>query len=101
MDFSVGFINWLFQQKREFFLQISLFYYWFHCNNAYRYLFSSRRKVYHILQGISKQLMVVALFMIGSLINLQSIKQAGFKTLSYGILLWIFISILSLVLNYF
>ncbi|MCA4782248.1 putative sulfate exporter family transporter [Empedobacter falsenii] len=60
--------------------------------------FPQGEKVYQILQGISKQLMVVALFMIGSLINLQSIKQAGFKTLSYGILLWIFISILSLVL---
>lgn len=55
-------------------------------------------KIYYFLQGVSKQLMVVALFLIGSLINLKSIKQAGFKTLSYGILLWIFISILSLLL---
>ena len=103
MDFSIGFINWLFQQKKNSFYKFPYFIIGFIATMLIATYFPQGEKVYHILQGISKQLMVVALFMIGSLINLQSIKQAGFKTLSYGILLWIFISILSLVLvlNYF
>jgi len=65
--------------------------------------FPEGKDVYQVFQLIAKQMMVVALFMIGSMINFQAIKQAGFKTISYGILLWIFISIMSLflILTYF
>ena len=54
--------------------------------------------LYKILQSISKQAMVVSLFMIGSMINLEAIKKAGFKTMSFATILWILISIISLIL---
>lgn len=60
--------------------------------------FPEGESVYKILQVISKQLMVVSLFMIGSMINFEAIKQAGFRTLSFATILWILISFISLIL---
>ena len=60
--------------------------------------FPEGESVYNTLQVISKQLMVVSLFMIGSMINFEAIKQAGFRTLSFATILWILISFISLIL---
>ena len=60
--------------------------------------FPEGKSVYNTLQVISKQLMVVSLFMIGSMINFEAIKQAGFRTLSFATILWILISFISLIL---
>ena len=56
--------------------------------------------VYSIITTISKQLLCVSLFMIGSLINFKSFKEAGIKTMAFAIILWIAISIISLILIY-
>lgn len=56
--------------------------------------------VYSIITTISKQMLCVSLFMIGSLINFKSFKEAGIKTMAFAIILWIAISIISLILIY-
>lgn len=56
--------------------------------------------VYSIITTISKQLLCLSLFMIGSLINFKSFKEAGIKTMAFAIILWIAISIISLILIY-
>lgn len=48
------------------------------------------------MTAISKYLLVVTLFLIGSSLSIKSIKAVGFKPLILGIALWITISMLSL-----
>ncbi|MEO8773315.1 MAG: putative sulfate exporter family transporter, partial [Gelidibacter sp.] len=46
---------------------------------------------------ISKRLLLVTLFLVGSTISIKDLKQTGFKPLVLALSLWIFISIFSLI----
>ena len=46
---------------------------------------------------ISKRLLIVTLFLVGSTISIKDLKQTGFKPIGFALSLWIFISIFSLV----
>lgn len=46
---------------------------------------------------ISKRLLIVTLFLVGSTISIKDLKQTGFKPILLALSLWIFISIFSLV----
>ncbi len=46
--------------------------------------------------GISKTMLVVTLFLIGSSLSLKSLREVGIKPLLMGIILWVVVSILSL-----
>ncbi|TYB74310.1 YeiH family protein [Bizionia myxarmorum] len=45
---------------------------------------------------LSKRLLIVTLFLVGTTLSISEIKQTGFKPFALGIILWIFISISSL-----
>lgn len=47
--------------------------------------------------GISKRLLIVCLFLVGTTLSIKDIKKTGFKPFLLGISLWVFISITSLV----
>ena len=49
------------------------------------------------IAGISKRLLIVTLFLVGSSLSLEDIRKTGFKPFLLGISLWIFISIGALV----
>lgn len=46
---------------------------------------------------ISKRLLVVTLFLVGSAISIKDLKQTGFKPIALAISLWVFISVFSLI----
>ena len=46
---------------------------------------------------ISKRLLIVTLFMVGATLSVNDIKQTGFKPFILGSMLWIFISVASLI----
>lgn len=49
------------------------------------------------ITGISKRLLIVCLFLVGTTLSIKDMKQAGFQPFLLGISLWIFISIGSLI----
>lgn len=52
----------------------------------------------HSVTLISKRLLVVTLFLIGSTLSIKDIKETGAKPFLLGVILWIFVSIVSLYL---
>lgn len=46
--------------------------------------------------GVSKRLLIVCLFLVGTTLSIKDIKKTGFKPFLLGISLWVFISIASL-----
>lgn len=64
---------------------------------------------YHVLPivitsnivSISKRLLLVTLFLVGSTISIKDLKETGFKPILLAVSLWIFISIFSLVYIYY
>lgn len=48
------------------------------------------------ITGISKRLLIVCLFLVGTTLSIKDIRQTGFKPFLLGISLWIFISVGSL-----
>lgn len=60
--------------------------------------FPQYQEVYSFIGKLSKQLLVISLFLIGSSINLKNMMEEGMKTLLYGGILWVLISVLSLLL---
>lgn len=54
------------------------------------------RELYDIIVLVSRKGLTVTLFLIGSGLSIRSLKSVGLKPLLQGILIWIFISILSL-----
>ena len=46
---------------------------------------------------ISKRLLIVTLFLVGSTISIKDLRQTGFKPIAMALSLWIFISIFSLI----
>ncbi len=51
---------------------------------------------YHGIFDISKKLLVVCLFLIGTSISIERLKQAGSKPMLFGITMWLLISVTSL-----
>lgn len=51
---------------------------------------------YHGIFDVSKKLLVVCLFLIGTSISIERLKQAGSKPMLFGITMWLLISITSL-----
>ncbi|WP_373060091.1 YeiH family protein [Zunongwangia sp. H14] len=49
------------------------------------------------ITGISKRLLVVTLFLVGTSLSIKDIKQTGARPFVFGIILWIFISVGSLL----
>ncbi|MCL9776119.1 YeiH family protein [Vibrio methylphosphonaticus] len=52
--------------------------------------------VYHSIFSISKQLLVVCLFLIGCSISVDKLKKAGSRPMIFGVTLWLLISTISL-----
>lgn len=53
-------------------------------------------KVYVEVSFIAKRLLVLTLFLVGTALNLETIRESGTKAIAYGFILWVFISLLSL-----
>ena len=53
--------------------------------------------VYGPITSVARQILVTTLFLIGSNISLTQIKKVGIKSMSYATLLWVVVSIFSLV----
>lgn len=62
------------------------------CSNHYK----EYQAVYMNLVGFSKKLLVMTMFLIGSGLNLETIKSAGVRPFLMGTILWIAVSALSL-----
>ena len=58
--------------------------------------FPQLKSVYDIIVAISKQALVVTLFLIGAGLSFAVIKSTGAKTFIQGLSLWVIISIVSL-----
>lgn len=54
--------------------------------------------VYSWISLIAKRLLVITLFIVGSQLTIETIRLAGFKSLLFGTILWIAVSIVSLFL---
>ncbi|MDT0678650.1 YeiH family protein [Autumnicola musiva] len=49
------------------------------------------------ITGISKRLLIVTLFLVGTTLSINDVKETGTRTFVFGIMLWIFISVISLL----
>ena len=99
--FPLAIIIGYFNKKEETKYNFPYFIFGFVATMLIATYFPQGEEIYAGLQSISKQLMVVSLFLIGSMIDFKSIKQAGAKTMTFAVLLWLLISVLSLVLILF
>jgi len=61
------------------------------------YALPEQQSLYQGIFNLSKQVLVMCLFLIGAGITVQKVREAGVKPLLLGVLLWISISISSLV----
>lgn len=58
--------------------------------------------IYHsFLDKIGKQIMIVAIFLIGSSLSINQLKETGSKSFIHGIILWIFISVFSFIFLFY
>ena len=53
--------------------------------------------IYAEVSFFAKRLLVLTLFLVGTALNLETIRESGLKSMTYGFALWVFISVLSLV----
>ena len=49
------------------------------------------------LVDISKRLLIITLFLVGASLSVKDIKETGFKPILFSTILWVFISVFSLV----
>ena len=63
---------------------------------VFAWLLAEFQPIYNTIFGVSKRLLVICLFLIGSGITLKKLRTAGFNSLALGVLLWIAISASSL-----
>ncbi|MEA4981782.1 MAG: putative sulfate exporter family transporter [Paludibacter sp.] len=77
-------------------IQIPWFILFFVAAIVFANLFPSFNESYTHFNWLGKRGMVIALFLIGSNITIQQIKQSGAKSFAYGILLWVITAIGSL-----
>jgi len=61
------------------------------------YLIPSGKALFENLNWLGKKGLVMALFLIGSNISLKDAQDAGFKSFALGVLLWIFIAVVSFI----
>ncbi|MEA4863015.1 MAG: YeiH family protein [Victivallaceae bacterium] len=64
-------------------------------------LFPAAQLAGHCLAGISKNLMVVTLFLVGSNLSFDQIKTLGIRPVAHGVLLWLILSICWFAAVYF
>ncbi len=64
-------------------------------------IFPDLRPAGHWLEQVSRKLLILTLFLIGSGLNLRTLKKAGFPALGHGFLLWSFVSVATLLGIYF
>lgn len=83
--------------RRSGTIKIPWFIFLFSAAMVLRYFFPEGIEFYNILTLIGKKGMVVTLLLIGAGISFKQIKEIGNKNLFYGILLWVTISVLSLI----
>lgn len=62
------------------------------------YFFPQGKEVYAQLSFAAKRVLVLALFFIGSTMSLKKIKESGIKVISLASIVWVLVSILSLIL---
>jgi len=62
----------------------------------FSHYFKEYQLAYSNLLSISKKLLVMTMFLIGAGLNLDGIKEVGAKPFCQGIILWLFISVVSL-----
>lgn len=62
------------------------------------YFFPEGKSVYEILSFAAKRILLLALFLIGSTMSLKKIKDAGVQVLSLASIVWIVVSVVSLLL---
>lgn len=62
------------------------------------YFFPVGAPIYKVLSGISKQLLVLALFLIGTTMKWADLKKSGSKSIMLGSIVWVLVSIISLML---
>lgn len=59
--------------------------------------FPQFESIYSWISYIAKRLLVLTLFLVGTQLTLETIKTAGLKSLLFGSILWVLISVISLV----
>lgn len=57
----------------------------------------SFHQLYAETSFLAKRLLVITLFLVGSSLNIETIKESGLKSIAYGFILWVFVSLLSLI----
>lgn len=62
------------------------------------YFFPAGKEVYSVIATIAKKLLVLALFLIGASMKLSDIKKSGTKAIGLGSIVWVLISIISLLI---
>lgn len=62
------------------------------------YFFPSGAPVYQVLSSVSKQLLVLALFLIGTTMKWTDLKKSGSKSMMLASIVWIIVSISSLII---
>ena len=61
------------------------------------YLLADYPQIGATINGIARRLLTLTMFFIGASLSLELLKQVGIKPLLQGVILWIVISICSLV----
>lgn len=82
-------------------IKIPWFIFLFSAAMVIRYFVPEGIEFYNILTQVGKKGMVITLLLIGAGISFKQIKEIGSKNLFYGILLWVSISVLSLIVIQF
>jgi uncharacterized membrane protein YadS len=86
----------LFNGKNET-IKIPWFILLFICAILLNSYFSLPSVITNSITSISKSILVLTLFLIGAGLSLEKIKAAGWKPMILGILLWVMISVVSLL----
>lgn len=82
------------QQKR---IRFPFFILFFVLAMILAYFTPSLEKMYAEVSFLAKRLLVLTLFLVGTALNLETIRESGTKAIGYGFILWAFISMISLL----
>jgi uncharacterized integral membrane protein (TIGR00698 family) len=92
---AIGASFWFTDSERK--ITIPAFIFGFLATSGLTSLFPEYQPVYQILYKIGKQGLVVSLFMIGSNISFQDVKNVGFKAIAQAVILWLIVSVAALI----
>jgi len=70
----------------------------FVCSMVIAQYFSNYSAIFHSLSFLGKKSMYFALFLVGTSVSFNELKKVGSRSIMLGVILWIFISVLSFVL---